>query len=445
MALDASTTDDITADKSRQGLMNKPQWLNKWEQWLGQQCRWHPNWLSSLKLFVVTPALVLTFRQVDILPHSQSLVIGIFLVFSLLDYMDGVIAREQQLESKFGRIFDRATDYPLLLIISWQVIGVIPLYLIVAKVAVDTLLFIQYIFRQGTTENRIRTTISYTALLAMLVLSQGWGGAWLKTEMVVWLLYLNIAFSVIVILYNLNILQKRYIADLISSANLACGIGSIYFSFHGRLEMSLLMLLIGGLFDGLDGAAARKWGGTRWGVYSDDVADGVNYGIAPGFALYFVLGGLSGLAVGLFYSGFTLSRLVYFTLNKANADPDYFNGVPSTAGGLMVLCALILFSDQPELVGLIVGIASIQMVSFSAHYKHLGRAFASGKKRYRFGLPVYSLGLILGAFFWGSDISVALLFVLILAYGFIPTYLHFRSVMQPDYTDGSEADSKKPC
>ncbi len=44
---------------------------------------------------------------------------------------------------------------------------------------------------------------------------------------------------------------------------------------------------MGCLFDGFDGAAARKWGGTRFGVYSDDIADGVNYGIAPGFALFF--------------------------------------------------------------------------------------------------------------------------------------------------------------
>lgn len=428
MTSDPTKTKLNNLKEQRRAFVHKPSWMQRWENWLGQQCRWHPNWISGLKLFVVTPILLLAFKQVDVLPHSKALVISIFLIFSFLDYLDGVTARVQQRETPFGMAFDRITDYPLLIIISWQVLGIIPVYLLVAKIAIDSLLFAQFIFRQGTTENRIRTTIAYTTLLGMLVLSQGWGGRWVKPEMVMWLLYLNISFSLVVVLHNLNIFQKRFIADLISLANLACGAGSIYFAYYGNLEMSLILLILGGLFDGLDGAAARKWGGTRWGVYSDDIADGVNYGIAPGFALYFVLGGTSGVAVGLFYSIFTLSRLAYFTLNKSNSDPEYFSGAPSTAGGLIVLCALILFGNYPALVGLFVGITSIQMVSFDAHYRHLGRAFASGKKRYRFGLPVYALLLILGAFLWGSDISVGLLLLLILMYGFTPTYLHFRNL-----------------
>ena len=35
-----------------------------------------------------------------------------------------------------------------------------------------------------------------------------------------WLLYINIAFSLIVILYNAKVLQKRFIADAISGQNL---------------------------------------------------------------------------------------------------------------------------------------------------------------------------------------------------------------------------------
>ena len=64
--------------------------------------------------------------------------------------------------------------------------------------------------------------------------------------------------------------------------NALCGVASIYFATQGRIETSLLLLLVGAAFDGLDGAAARKWGGTRFGVYSDDIADGINYAIAPG-------------------------------------------------------------------------------------------------------------------------------------------------------------------
>jgi len=415
----------------RKSLVHKPSVINTIETNIAKHFSWHPNVLSSIKLFILTPIFGYILFHSEEFTQVKALLIGLFLLFCLFDYLDGIIAREKGLETKFGRLFDRFTDYPLLLLISWYAIGEIPTYLIATKVIIDLLLFIQYAFTQGTTENRIRTTISYTVLLGMLAASQKWGEAWLKVEYVEWLLYLNILFSLIVILYNAKILQKRFIADTISGVNLLCGLGSIYFAYHDQLPMSLLLLILGGLFDGLDGAAARKWGGTRWGVYSDDIADGVNYGIAPGFALYFALGSdIVALSVGLFYTLFTLSRLVYFTLNKDDADPAYFSGVPSTAGGFIVLSSLILFVDTPVLVGLMVGIAAIQMVSFDTHYKHLGRAFSEGKKRYKFGLPLYSLLLIIGAFIWGINISVALLLALILAYGFMPFYLHFKEILK---------------
>ena len=412
-------------------LIYKPNFIHTIETFIVSQFSWHPNVVSGIKLFILTPLFGYMLFHSDDFTHIKAILISLFLLFCFFDYLDGIMARVHNLETKFGRVFDRFTDYPLLFLISWYAIGEIPIYLILVKVTVDLILFVQYTLTQGTIENRIRTTISYTVLLGMLAASQQWGEAWLRVEYVEWLLYLNIAFSLIVILHNTKIFQKRFIADAISGVNLLCGLGSIYFAYHQQLEMSLLLLILGGLFDGLDGAAARKWGGTRWGVYSDDVADGVNYGIAPGFALYFALGSDAvAMSVGLFYTLFTLSRLVYFTLNKESADPAYFSGVPSTAGGLIVLSALILFAQYPVLIGLFVGIATMQMVSFDTHYKHLGRAFAEGKKRYRFGLPLYSLVLIIGAFFWGVPSSVALLLVLILLYGFMPLFLHFRSVLR---------------
>ncbi len=417
-------------NENRKSLVQKPGFIQSIEKRITDRFSVHPNLISGIKLFLLTPLFAYMLLHSAEYAHSRSILISLFLLFCFFDYLDGIVARARGLETKFWRVFDRFTDYPLLLLISWVALGEIPTWLIALKVGVDIVLFVQYILTQGTTENRIRTTIAYTALLGMLAVSQQWGGSWLRSEYVEWLLYLNIAFSLVVIAHNARLLQKRFIADAISGVNLLCGVGSIYFASRGAFEMSLLLLIIGGLFDGLDGAAARKWGGTSWGVYSDDVADGVNYGIAPGFALYFALGG-DGVAmgVGIFYTLFTISRLVYFTLNKSSADPNYFSGVPSTAGGLIVLSSLILFADTPVFIGLFVGIAVMQMVSFDTHYRHLGRAMSDEKKRYRFGLPLYSLLLIAGAFIWGVKVSVALLLALILLYGFTPFALHFRDVL----------------
>jgi CDP-diacylglycerol---serine O-phosphatidyltransferase len=170
--------------------------------------------------------------------------------------------------------------------------------------------------------------------------------------------------------------KRRHVADLLSFTNFLFGVSAIALALDGRYVFSLLCVALGALCDGLDGAAARRWGGTRLGVLADDLADGVTYGVAPAVALGTFLGGAEGLAMALGYTAFTLTRLVHFTLDKGNADPRYFRGVPSTLGGITVLCAVIACEQHPLLVALVVGAVSVKMVTFSARYRHLGRWFA---------------------------------------------------------------------
>jgi CDP-diacylglycerol--serine O-phosphatidyltransferase len=218
----------------------------------------------------------------------------------------------------------------------------------------------------------------------------------------------------------------RFLADTLSAGNLICGLISIACATQGRFELALGFLLGGAVLDGLDGLAARRFGGTSIGVYADDVADGVNYGVAPGVALYFALGGLEGLAVGAFFAVFTLTRLVYFTLDKGVGDPRFFPGVPSTIGGLIAICSILVFRDEPALIGLGVGIACAQMVSWKMHYRHLGRAFAS-----RDVPPIYAgvalAVLVLGGLAYGVRGASAMILAASLVYGLLPSALGFRA------------------
>jgi CDP-diacylglycerol--serine O-phosphatidyltransferase len=403
------------------------------EERLGRAIRLHPNVLSSVKLVAITPLMFISLRQMDVLRLGPTIVLALFAGFAALDYLDGVVARVRGLESQFGRVFDRLTDYPLLITVSYFCIDVVPPAALFAKLGLDALLMLLYVLGRGSTENRLRTGISYTTLLALLLVSQGWLPRLVTVDVVEALLWANVAFSTTVALNNLGVLQKRFIADALSGANLLCGVFSMVFAARGRFEISLLFLLLGAAFDGFDGAAARKWGGTRFGVYSDDIADGVNYGIAPGVAIYFALDAPAGLAIGIAYSLFTISRLVFFTLNKSQSDPEVFLGVPSTVGGLIVLCALILFPEQDALVGVMVGVACTQMVSFSTHYRHLGRQVGKAfrdRKPALLGAPLYLLLMLLGARWWGVQVPVAVILVAILVYGFAPTMMAFRDVLR---------------
>ena len=195
-----------------------------------------------------------------------------------------------------------------------------------------------------------------------------------------------------------------------------------------RNSSDVLFLMLGAAFDGFDGAAARRFGGTSWGVYSDDVADAVNYGIAPGYALFHALPGVDGWILGPFYTLFTFSRLVYFTLNKSSADPNFFSGVPSTLGGLITLSSLALFQGHPALIGLLVGIAGVLMVSFDARYRHLGRALSRHKRAF-YGMPVLLIILLGGNRLFGPEAPVALILAACLAYGFKPNVGHMVEVV----------------
>jgi CDP-diacylglycerol--serine O-phosphatidyltransferase len=389
-----------------------------------------PAALSSIKLLVITPLLYLSFKQTGVLPNSRVWIFLLFLCFCALDYMVAIGPRRKETRSSLGRIYDRVTDYPLLFIVALACMDKASPVLIIAKLLLDCIMMVQFFINPETTKNWIRSTVSYTVLVSLLFLSQGWSGHYINPSFVNALLLVNIAFNAAVGLYNVRMFQLRFVADVLSGANLLCGLVSMYFAYHDRIEISLLFLLLGGLLDGFDGAAARKFGGTRWGVYSDDIADGVNYGIAPSAALFFIVGGWEGFFTGLIYGFFTISRLVYFTLNKSEADPNFFSGVPSPVGGLIVLCAMNLFSEAPVLLGLFVGIACVQMVSFDAHYRHLGRALSSGQKRYYLGLPLYALILILGAFVWGIYFSISLLLLIAMAYGFGPSFVRMKDAVK---------------
>jgi phosphatidylserine synthase len=159
----------------------------------------------------------------------------------------------------------------------------------------------------------------------------------------------------------------------------------------------------------------------------DDLADGVSYGLAPGYALYAVLGGLEGVIVGGAFACFVIARLVYFTLAKSESDPGEFRGVPSTIGGLVTLSSLVLVPESALLVGFFVGLSCALMVSFDVRHRHLGRALASREARVL--ALAFAAVVALGAALGGLTFAVWIVLAASLAYGFLPSVLAFRTLL----------------
>ncbi|MCX4240126.1 CDP-alcohol phosphatidyltransferase family protein [Paraliomyxa miuraensis] len=433
-----SSSADAPEPAPRRRRVEKPSWLLAFEQRLTERLLRRPTVVPAIKLVVVVPLLLLVLRQIQVLPATPALVGGLLVVFFVLDYLHGLVARARIAPSHLHRALDGLTDLPLLLVVAPYVVELLPSPLLGAKIGVELLLWVLYVAGRDAAGSRLGNAVSYGAVIAVFGLSQGWAPRVITPRTAEAALWASTVLSGIVGLYALGLLQKRFIADALSAANLLCGGFAIWFSTQQRFEISLLFVLLGAAFDGFDGAAARRFGGTKIGVYSDDVADGVNYGISPAVALYCLLGGLSGALLGVFYGLFVVSRLVFFTLMKSASDPNYFRGVPSPVGGLTTMSSIVVFREQPAIVGLMVGIACAQMVAFSTDYRHLGRAvggWVSRRRRQRggrarrralFGATLYILVLLLGIRLFALEAAVGFILVANLAYGFTPSVLAFK-------------------
>jgi len=74
------------------------------------------------------------------------------------------------------------------------------------------------------------------------------------------------------------------IANLITFANIACGVIAIYFITKGDFFTAIILAWIAGAFDIADGKVARKYNlSTEFGVQLDSFADFLSFVIMPSF------------------------------------------------------------------------------------------------------------------------------------------------------------------
>ena len=231
---------------------------------------------------------------------------------------------------------------------------------------------------------------------------------------------------------------KRFVADSLSLGNLLCGLVAIYMATLGRLDLSLVCIAMGAVFDGLDGAAARKFGSTRWGVYSDDIADAVTYGIAPGVILMIHLSATQNAGAGLnidavilgsCYIVFTLGRLVYFALAKNFSEPAWFRGAPSVLGGILVISAASLFADHIVLTAMLTGVACVLMVNFDSRYQHIGRLLGYRKLYLYLALICIAVLSVLGIA-GQQKLAIGMVLGISLIYGLAPVGTGFVDLIK---------------
>ena len=142
---------------------------------------------------------------------------------------------------------------------------------------------------------------------------------------------------------------RAMIPNGLTLGNLYCGFLSIGFAVNGDLKNAAILILIGMMFDSMDGRVARMLRvDTELGKQLDSLADIVTFGVAPSFLVYYIyffqFNSIGMMIAGLFPL-FGAYRLARFNIMPTKQSLNYFVGVPITAAG-GILALLTLFHKQ---------------------------------------------------------------------------------------------------
>jgi len=136
--------------------------------------------------------------------------------------------------------------------------------------------------------------------------------------------------------------------NIFTLVGVCIGLTSIKFAFDSKFELAIIAIIVAALIDGLDGRIARLIKGTsKVGKELDSLTDVISFGVAPAFIMYFwklnELGRV-GWLICLVYVICVALRLARYNItsgNEASWRDNFFEGIPSPAGGVLVLMPLI--------------------------------------------------------------------------------------------------------
>jgi CDP-diacylglycerol--serine O-phosphatidyltransferase len=149
----------------------------------------------------------------------------------------------------------------------------------------------------------------------------------------------------------------KYIPNTFTTLNLLSGFMGLISLYEGNLAQGAVFILIGAVFDFLDGFSARVLNAmSRIGKELDSLADLITFGVLPSFILYLMI-----QEQGIPYI-FLLSLLVVigsaFRLARFNIDEsqkEVFTGMPTPANAFLIAGLVFCWDAEWEIFSIIYG------------------------------------------------------------------------------------------
>lgn len=195
-------------------------------------------------------------------------------------------------------------------------------------------------------------------------------------------------------------ITRSVIPNLFTAMNMFSGFLSIVYANEGKFIDAAVFIIVGSIFDALDGIMARLTkSSSEFGVELDSLSDLVSFGVAPAFLIYktylFQYGAM-GIVLSSLLMVFGGLRLARFNVQLVGFDKSYFTGLPIPSSAITLASfVLVYFRDgsfiEPfaSFVVPLVAILSILMVS-KIRYETLPKFSLKGIKE-----RPYSFGFIL--------------------------------------------------
>lgn len=211
---------------------------------------------------------------------------------------------------------------------------------------------------------------------------------------------------------------RKHIPNFITSLNLFAGSLAVFFAFQGKYDLTLWAILIAGLFDFMDGFAARLLNAySPMGKELDSLADVISFGLAPGALAYSMLEA-SQWPYWVSFAGFIIPVFSALRLAKFNIDESQsssFRGLPTPSNAIFWAGLSYSFSgfmiQNPTITLLSIFVLSYLLVSqipmFALKFSSAG--WVNNKMQYLFLTGSIALLILLG---WGAFAPIIAWYIL---------------------------------
>ncbi|MGE5432738.1 MAG: CDP-diacylglycerol--serine O-phosphatidyltransferase [Syntrophomonadaceae bacterium] len=142
-------------------------------------------------------------------------------------------------------------------------------------------------------------------------------------------------------------ITRSVIPNLFTSLNMFSGFVSIIYSSEQDYMKAAMFIIIGAVFDALDGIMARlTHSSSEFGVELDSLSDLVSFGVAPAFLIYHSYlnqFGAWGIVISSLLMVFGGLRLARFNVQLVGFDKSYFTGLPIPSSAITIAAFVLVY------------------------------------------------------------------------------------------------------